>query len=888
MQSPDTLNPSFFISNIHLAEGHWSLAAYPESHLAYLTDYRLSLDQTRRDLLDVSNSCRPNHFENPLSLRNRCVGLARQKIQTGIQKINQHLWRVDNQMQQINQRLWLVKYGMQSLCAYNCSGSPGLPLNPFHPDPQLPSSTHGNYFDRRFPEDSDSPLSARVEELNAEHETHPAPIDLPKLQPGPADIVSAEALPPTEVQPPTEAQLTKNGEELKLDSAIRLVMLRSLGIPFDRNILITVRAEQYTTLVESAAYVNGDNDARQPTLDPMCPCWEDIDNLSTATCTSFSTLPPFPGETIAIASVLAHHSRAPPATSACRDPFRVRNGSSSAQVVSVVLILLQVFTVASFVRLTSPSGLHTSVAVRTLRRHARLGRSSFVRLHLPNEVLSLIIEMLFTTPQNQRDVHESVLIREIILSLSILFHALCLAAPGAWTAVCVELQRSDPSPSQVWAAPEEFPSLAKLDSHLVLSKNRPIHVVFSVPISRQTDDPGRILFRRILSFKDKIESLFFRGSSTCQSSWLCPHAVFSEWPILHNTPSLRIILLDAPFAYRPCSIYHQPVPIRLTDLARLKCPFPTRIVVASTVPPAAPSLLPRLTHIHIDTQTSELWAKVFVSCDALECLQYGPKNSLNTYLPIPPVVTSLRLLRVHRMSCLPPLTAPNLQVLNVLDPNVGLTSAGLSRITGCTTTKIRTLDLLWNFVSNTEMKAILDRCPALQVLHLNADSGNDLRTPIYRELRDRIQLSYLRLGPGRFRAASFSHSPPLNSRAKHARQIFDSLSSIAVVTKDCKIAPYPLIWRVRVLNCQGYFCGDLFSRESYSFLRENGFGQTLVAAEIYETLCGSTTVPSVFSIILAFRERDDAVRAISRGVRQGGSMRQAIQFNTIWDDTVAV
>ncbi|KAJ7153721.1 hypothetical protein C8R46DRAFT_1042102 [Mycena filopes] len=41
-----------------------------------------------------------------------------------------------------------------------------------------------------------------------------------------------------------------------------------------------------------------------------------VDHLSTAICTSFSTLPPFPGETIAIASVLAHHSRAPPATSA--------------------------------------------------------------------------------------------------------------------------------------------------------------------------------------------------------------------------------------------------------------------------------------------------------------------------------------------------------------------------------------------------------------------------------------------------------------------------------------------------------------------------------------------------------------------------------------------
>ncbi|KAJ7153769.1 hypothetical protein C8R46DRAFT_1042151 [Mycena filopes] len=248
MQSPDTLNPSFFINT-----GHWSLAAYPDSRLAHLTEYRLSLDQTRRNFLNVFNSCRPNT-----------------QIQTCVQKIDQHLGLVDTQMQQINQHLWLVKYGMQSLSAYICSGSPGLPLNPFHPDPQLPSSTHGNYFDRRFPEDSDSPLSARVEELNAEHETHPAPIDSPKLQPGPADIVSAEALPPTEAQP------TKNGEELKLDSAIRLVMLRSLGIPFDRNILITVRAEQYTTLVESAAYVNGDNDARQPTLDPMCPCWEDL------------------------------------------------------------------------------------------------------------------------------------------------------------------------------------------------------------------------------------------------------------------------------------------------------------------------------------------------------------------------------------------------------------------------------------------------------------------------------------------------------------------------------------------------------------------------------------------------------------------------------------
>ncbi|KAJ7153767.1 hypothetical protein C8R46DRAFT_1042149 [Mycena filopes] len=343
--------------------------------------------------------------------------------------------------------------------------------------------------------------------------------------------------------------------------------------------------------------------------------------------------------------------------------------------------------------------------------------------------------------------------------------------------------------------------------------------------------------------------------------------------------------------------------VQLPRSHSLKCMFPVLLLATATipidapiVPPDAPLVLPYLTSLGIDCQSSEIWAKVLASCDALErlvlasCdalerLVYGSTNALGNLIPIPRAICTLRYLRIYRMSCMPPVSAPNLEELSVMDPNVGFTAAAFSQLVASTAGKValRTLDLLVNPVRNEDLDIILDRCSDLRVLRLCSNSQCDLRTSTYITLRYKFHTTYLRLGRKQFVKAEFSHPPPNNTWASSARREFEALSRLGVVRNDREITIYPSVFRVEVLGCSGDFPNDMFSSGIDRFKTQNGFGDSLLAAQPYE-LIHLISVPTVFTVILPFHDGDEAMRAVRNGVKQGGRTRNAIQFHPVWDD----
>ncbi|KAJ7175632.1 hypothetical protein C8R46DRAFT_1030670 [Mycena filopes] len=502
------------------------------------------------------------------------------------------------------------------------------------------------------------------------------------------------------------------------------------------------------------------------------------------------------------------------------------------------------------------------------------------RVLLPNEILSLIFELLVGSPRNYSDIHELVVSRGNILQLSKRFQALCLLTPELWTAIDVNEHRL-----------ETVLSLEGLNQLLLRSKDRPLHVGFSVPISSAPGDHGLSLFQRVLIDTHRLQSICVRGASTCEYSFLCPHAIFARWPVLRDAPFLRVAWSNRGSTVRRCPIPHPAVPVRLPGLSVLKTMFPVAILAPANIPtavPIVPAILPHLAHLGIDYQTSELWAKVLVSCVSLQTLRYGANNTLHGFFPAPLSIPSLRSLRIYRMATMPPVTAPNLDELSVVDPHTGITAEVFSSIVESATgdVALRSLDLLLNPVLNDDLNVILDRCPALRELRLCSNSRCELRTSTFDTLRYRLHTAYLRLGRVQFSKAIFSHTPPLNKQAASARRAFKDFCRIGFVrtgSDGVEISIHPKVFQVEVLGCRGYFPESIFSSGMNRFSDDNKFGDSLVAAQAYEVILGKE-VPSVYTVILTFREPGAALNAMSRGVRQGGAIRKAYQFDRVWDE----
>ncbi|KAJ7025996.1 hypothetical protein C8F04DRAFT_1190914 [Mycena alexandri] len=223
--------------------------------------------------------------------------------------------------------------------------------------------------------------------------------------------------------------------------------------------------------------------------------------------------------------------------------------------------------------------------------------------------------------------------------------------------------------------------------------------------------------------------------------------------------------------------------------------------------------------------------------------------------------------RIERFRCCFPITLPPTPLDKPLNPPL-----------------ITHLDI--DFQSSPIWANILRMCHDIEILRLNSDRGNHLRTEVYREMRDRVLAGYIRGGPTNITEVTFSSPPPSNAGGLTARRAFASLAKRGSQVKGDCVRFHQHVFRVRVLGCQGYFPPHIDTNAMELFKRSNRIGDSLVAAQVYETINGSQLIRASYSIVLAFTDENETERVFNSGIWQGGVRRRAEKFFPRWDDGI--
>lgn len=421
-------------------------------------------------------------------------------------------------------------------------------------------------------------------------------------------------------------------------------------------------------------------------------------------------------------------------------------------------------------------------------------------------------------PDSHREILESVVTRGNVLLLSKRMAEVCNSTPSMWANIFVQIRNENN-----WSREKISPTIAHIDRQLTSSRTRGLRIAFNMPVSSATSDLGRRIFELLLCHRNRFKCLFFAGRPSCNGPFLCPQAVLTEFDFIRTTPSLTSVSIVKSDADKCCEATHQPLRIMPTHLARFKVPFPTLLPTSLGQQFNLP-----ITHLDIDFQTSPTWAKILQSCGALHCLIYRAHNNLQEATTALPAVPSLRELHIFRLHHLPPLTAPNLRELTIADPNTGFSSDHLIRILGSRdAATLRSLDLLWNPISNLEIGSVLEECKSINILRLSSGRDSELRTEVYREMRNRVLAGYIRGGPTKMREVTFSSAPPSNSSAESARRAFASLARRGSELKGESVRFHQIVFRVRVLGCYGYFPPHIDAQEMVTFKRNNRYEHSL-------------------------------------------------------------
>ncbi|KAJ7041669.1 hypothetical protein C8F04DRAFT_1177119 [Mycena alexandri] len=494
------------------------------------------------------------------------------------------------------------------------------------------------------------------------------------------------------------------------------------------------------------------------------------------------------------------------------------------------------------------------------------GRSTFETL--PLEISSAILGASVEDAADERTaILESTKARNKYLLISKSVAYIARGTRELWVDIAV-----------LWNERESLrPTVERVREDLSRSGILPLRLHLSVPVGQNPQHTGRQLLRELATQRYRWKSLHFDGPRSCGDFRMCPPGVFAqpEFDFLASIESLKSVSIKTVGDDPSCKMNHGDINLALGRLKHLECPHRAAIVLAGATPDA-PLTFPHITRLSIDAQASEVWAEVLRCCPALHYLDYGPKNVLSVSSTNRPSVPSLRQLRLHSVVHIPPIAAPGLMELVVLDHVLGLTWSILSDITGLQqAVQISILDLLNNPISNVDLGTVVERCPLLSIFRLHAGGysriggASERRTTAYNTLRDRVLDGYLR-GVLTLREVQFSGLPALNTKARDARNAYDALVKRGESHRWSAVFPW----------CSGSFPSWIDSPQMDAFKQGNGFGESLLAAKAYETIGNTDPRSNHFPLVLSFSDRSVASRAVQCGVKfgPGQDARRAVEL----------
>ncbi|KAK7012720.1 hypothetical protein R3P38DRAFT_3209576 [Favolaschia claudopus] len=348
-----------------------------------------------------------------------------------------------------------------------------------------------------------------------------------------------------------------------------------------------------------------------------------------------------------------------------------------------------------------------------------------VEIYVPNETIARIFILTLRPVTSEEDIYQNELLRERLQDVCIKFRQVVDHLPVFWSFIMLEtVNHTRPSPLD---ASELY---ANVCQHISNSAPCPLHIAFDlVVVPNGRDESTRIWNMLLLPTVRRWTSLFFRGAGSCTSAERCVEDLLGPNVLAHAT-KLKIIDVAKKWSVS-CSKKHERLPLVSNTFHTVRCAVLVDIMFA-------PSWSLQYLHVITDRDHRDMnWSAFFASCTNLKQLKWDKRHPLrpsNAVITIP----SLDRLTLWTLAFLPPVFAPRLSRLEILDSSEPMTVELFVKLVG-SAARFTTLMLPTNPVSNQGLLDILESCPYLE--HLTA-SDVESRTRIFRFLARKLIYQY--------------------------------------------------------------------------------------------------------------------------------------------------
>ncbi|KAK6992744.1 hypothetical protein R3P38DRAFT_3225028 [Favolaschia claudopus] len=168
------------------------------------------------------------------------------------------------------------------------------------------------------------------------------------------------------------------------------------------------------------------------------------------------------------------------------------------------------------------------------------------------------------------------------------------------------------------------------------------------------------------------------------------------------------------------------------------------------------------------------WCRVFETCSKLEVLVWRRHGAAQSRKIV--TVPSLQSFTTHDVQNPPPIHAPNLAYLEVLDGGEPFSLLDFNTLVGTEAPSMKHLHLLANPTHNPDMEEMFLRCPNLSFLPV---STHQSRTSLYMAVAARAHEQVLFHDAPNLVAIEFASGPPSDPRAEIARERYQAPTQLA-------------------------------------------------------------------------------------------------------------
>ncbi|KAK7001027.1 hypothetical protein R3P38DRAFT_2796512 [Favolaschia claudopus] len=408
--------------------------------------------------------------------------------------------------------------------------------------------------------------------------------------------------------------------------------------------------------------------------------------------------------------------------------------------------------------------------------------------------------------QTKKDIYEYDLHRLRLQQVCSALRSLIFADPIFWMALYID--RVDPS-GQVKS---QIPVNKNLvPEHFKMVKTRSINIHFALPCTGKHTSLADTIWTQMLKQQASWRTLLLSANNMCRENERCLQSMLQGDFLGSASRIVKLAASKKEGEYPGCGMLHDMIKIALAKEMRS-----IGVQAPASITSWRDNNL-RLLDIRTEENNTRNWSKFFDSCVRLEDFTWRRRAPMRATRIV--TLPNLRSFTTYTTNFMPPIAAPNLSSLTVLDSAYAFTSNQFDDLVGAglTTPHMRSLDLLVNPTRNMDVEDLFRRCPNLETFRV---STHDTRTALYGAVAARGRLQFLLFGARTLEEVKFAHGPPTNTQAEAARRRYEGLRRMAFKVESNKFLFEPRAARLVVSRFPADFTfGD---EDQAELIEENG------------------------------------------------------------------